>query len=144
MSGRLRGVIGSMSRGKRLILGGAMAASFLLVVAYVLASHPNGLAGDQLEYHQEGIFFTEGRLWWSTTPFGVAHASAWKAPLYPAWVGLWYEIFGARPTALGLVQALLAPLTVALTFLLGRRLFDMRIGLIAACVVAVFPLAWEF
>lgn len=144
MRARLGGLIASMSGRERAILGGAMAASFLCVVAYVLATHPNGLAGDQLEYHNEGIFFTQGRPWWSTTPFGVAHASAWKAPLYPLWVGLWYEVLGAHPTALGLVQALLAPIAVALTWLLARRLFDARIALIGACVVAVFPLAWEF
>lgn len=39
----------------------------------------------------EGAFFTQGKPWWTTLPFGVAHQGMWKAPLYPAWVGLNYE-----------------------------------------------------
>jgi 4-amino-4-deoxy-L-arabinose transferase-like glycosyltransferase len=127
------------------ILAIAMALSAAIVVAYVLATRPNGLAGDQHEYDLQGRFFVDGHLWWTTTPFGIAHATAWKAPAYPAWVGLWYALIGTTPTGVTLIQGLLlAPATVLLTWLLARRLFGLRAAAAAALVTAVFPLAWEF
>lgn len=126
-------------------LAGAMALGAAVVIAYVLATRPNELLGDQIEYHSEGVFFTQGKPWWSTLPFGIAHASTWKAPVYPAWVGFWYELLGNSPVRVAIVQGLiLAPLSVLATWLLGRRLFGARVALAAAFVVAVFPLAWEF
>ncbi len=126
------------------LLAGAMVASVAIVVAYLLLTRGHELAGDETEYHRQGVFFTEGKLWWSTTPFGVEHATAWKAPAYPAWVGLWYSLLGTSPLRVELVQALLAPLTVLLTWLLARRLFGPRAAIASAWVVALFPLAWEY
>ena len=139
-----RSFISSIGRTERRALLGAIALAAAVVVAYVLATHPNRLAGDQIEYHQEGVFFTQGRLWWSTLPFGIPHASMWKAPAYPAWVGLWYSLLGPSPLRVELVQALLAPLTVLLSWLLARRLFGSRAAIASAWVVALFPLAWEY
>ena len=122
----------------------AMVLTAAIVVAYIALIRPDGLPGDQGEYHSEGIFFTQGKLWWSTLPFGEAHASAWKAPLYPAWVGILYELLGPSPTKVELIQGLvLAPLSVLLTWLLARHLFGARVAIWSAFVVAVFPLAWE-
>lgn len=131
-------------RRERLLLVGAMATSFALVVAYVVATRSVALGGDQPEYHSQGVLFAEGKLWWSTAPFGDAHPSAWKAPGYPAWIGFWYALLGDSPTRIELVQALLAPLTVLLTWLLARRLFTPRVAIVAAWVTAVLPLAWEY
>jgi 4-amino-4-deoxy-L-arabinose transferase-like glycosyltransferase len=69
----------------------------------------------------------------------------WKAPAYPAWVGFWYELLGSSPLRLSLVQGLvMAPLGVLATWGLGRHLFGAGVGVVAAFVIAVFPLAWEF
>lgn len=126
------------------LLAGAMLISAAIVVAYVLVTRGHALAGDETEYHRQGVFFTQGKPWWSTTPFGVEHASAWKAPAYPAWVGLWYSLLGPSPLGVALVQALLAPLTVVGSWLLARRLFGARVAIASAWVVALFPLAWEY
>jgi 4-amino-4-deoxy-L-arabinose transferase-like glycosyltransferase len=96
------------------------------------------------EYHLQGVLFTEGKAWWSTTPFGVEHATAWKAPGYPLWVGFWYSLLGVNATRLEFVQAFLAPVTVLVVWMLARRLFSPRVAIAAAFVVAIFPLAWEF
>jgi 4-amino-4-deoxy-L-arabinose transferase-like glycosyltransferase len=143
---RLRGALEGLGASRRelLVLAGAMAVSFAIVVVYVIARRHAALVGDQPEYDLQGHFFEMGKWWWSTTPFGIAHPTAWKAPGYPAWVGFWYSILGSSHVRVELVQALLAPLTVGLTWLLARRLFTPRVALAAACVVAVFPLAWEF
>jgi 4-amino-4-deoxy-L-arabinose transferase-like glycosyltransferase len=133
-----------MRIGVRPLLAGAMTVSFALVVIYVAARGSHPLAGDQTDYDTAGRYFADGQAWWSTRPFDVGHASAWKAPLYPLWVGLWYSLFGPHPVVVELIQALLAPLTVLLTWMLARRLFDERVAIVAACIVALFPLAWEF
>jgi 4-amino-4-deoxy-L-arabinose transferase-like glycosyltransferase len=122
----------------------AAIVSTALVVVYAIARDPLPLVGDQIEYHAQGVLFTQGHWWWSEAPFGVLHPSAWKAPLYPAWVGFWYEIFGAKTVAIGLVQAPFAGLTVIGTWALGRRLFGAPTAMAAACVIAILPLGWEF
>lgn len=129
---------------ERRLLITAMATSFLLVVIYVVARGSHPLAGDQTDYDTAGRYFADGHAWWSTRPFDVAHPSAWKTPLYPLWVGIWYSLFGPHPVVVELIQALLAPLSVLLTWLLARRLFDARVAIVASWIVAVFPLAWEF
>ena len=141
---RSRAYLAEVPRRELRLVATAMALTAAIVVAYVALVRPDGLPGDQGEYHSEGIFFTQGKLWWSTLPFGEAHASAWKAPLYPAWVGTIYELFGPSPTKVELVQALvLAPLSVVLAWLLARHLFGARVAIYSAFVVAVFPLVWE-
>ncbi len=141
---RVRGPLRGVPRRELWLLVGAMLASVAIVVVYVLVTGDHELAGDETEYHRQGVFFTEGKPWWSTTPFGVEHASAWKAPAYPAWVGLWYSLLGSSPLRVEIVQALLAPLTVLLSWLLARRLFGSRAAIASAWVVALFPLAWEY
>ena len=122
-----------------------MVMSAVLVIAYVIASRPNGLEGDQAEYHQSAVFFADGRPFWSTLPFGIEHPSMAKAPGYPAWIGSVYTVFGASPTKLGIVQGLIfAPLGVLGTWLLARRLFGDPVAAISAFAVALFPLVWEY
>ena len=129
----------------RILLITAMCLSAALVIAYALATRPNPLLGDQAEYDVQARFFDQGKLWWSQVVLGEPHATAWKAPLYPAWVGLWYELLGPGPTKVALVQGvLLAPLTVFLTWLLARRLFGLQVAAVSAIGIAVFPLSWEF
>lgn len=142
---RAREFVIGLPRGERWAIAGLLVLSAAVVLAYVAIRSPIHLAGDMPEYDREGVFFTEGKLWWTTLPFGVAHAGAWKAPAYPAWVGVWYELLGASPARVAIVQALLlAPLGVLLTWLLGRRLLGPAVGLGAAAIVAVLPLVWEY
>jgi 4-amino-4-deoxy-L-arabinose transferase-like glycosyltransferase len=144
LADRARAVLADTPPRHLAALAAAMVTSATIVIVYAYAIEPNALAGDQSEYHQNGIFFTEGRWWWSELPYGIPHASAWKAPVYPAWMGLWYELLGPSPLRVAIVQGLLlAPLTVALTWLLGRHLFGATVAIWAAGVVAVFPLVWE-
>lgn len=141
---RLATAFAAIPRRERAAIAAAMVLGLAIVLAYVTANRFHPLVGDQPEYDMQGAFFTVGKWWWSTTPFGVAHASAWKAPLYPAWVGFWYEVLGRSATRVEYVQAFLAPLTVFVTWLLARRLFTPRVAIASAFVVAIFPFAWEF
>jgi 4-amino-4-deoxy-L-arabinose transferase-like glycosyltransferase len=142
---RIREALAEVPRWEVRTVLALMALSAGVVVAYVLITWPMDLRGDMVEYHSEGVFFTQGRWWWTTSPFGVAHEGMWKAPLYPAWIGFWYELLGAHPERVALVQGvLLAPLTPLLTWMLGRRLFGGSVGVAAAAVVTLLPITWEF
>ena len=123
----------------------AIALGVLLRVGYVLINRHQGLAGDQVEYDVDARLFAAGHPFWSTFPYGIAHASAIKAPGYVLWTGLLYTLLGAHHVRVELAQAVLCgPSTIALTFVLGRRLFGPRVALAAAVLVAVYPLAWQY
>jgi 4-amino-4-deoxy-L-arabinose transferase-like glycosyltransferase len=131
-------------RRERLLVLGAMAAGVAAVVVYVLATRSHPLSGDEIFYDETAAFWADGKLWWTTVPFGEAHATAWKPPIYPALLGTLYAILGDSPLRAELVQSLLAAVTVGLTWLLARRLFDPVVAVVAAWVVALFPLAFEY
>ncbi len=140
LSSRLRG----LSREDALWLAGAIALGLAIRVAYVLATRHYKLAGDEPEYDFEGLMIAHGHFFWTRLPYGVLHASAWKAPGYPAWVGFWYAVLGHHPLAVRLAQVPLGALTIALTFILARRLFSRRVAIAAAFLVAIYPLAWQY
>jgi 4-amino-4-deoxy-L-arabinose transferase-like glycosyltransferase len=126
------------------LLVGSIALGLAIRLAYVLLTRHYALAGDAPEYDAEGLLISQGHLFWSRLPFGILHASAWKAPGYPAWVGLWYTVLGHHVVAVRLVQVPIGALTIGLSWLLARRLFGPRIATVAAFVVAVYPLAWQY
>jgi 4-amino-4-deoxy-L-arabinose transferase-like glycosyltransferase len=125
-------------------LWAAIGLGLVVRLAYALATHDHALAGDQLEYHQQGVFFTEGHWWWSRTPFGVPHPSLWKAPVYPLWVGALYSIGGVHPGWVKGAQVVFGVAVIVLTWLLARRLFGPRAATAAAFLVAVYPMAFQF
>ena len=111
----------------------------------MLVTWDHQLAGDEPEYHVQASFLADGKWFWSTTPYGIPHPSAWKTPGYPLFVGVLYALGGKNPDAVMLLQVLvLGPLTIALTWLLGRRLFGAWVGTASAFVVAVHPFVWQF
>jgi 4-amino-4-deoxy-L-arabinose transferase-like glycosyltransferase len=123
----------------------AMVLAAVLVLAFVIVRRHHPLAGDAPAYDSEGRFIADGHWWWSTVPYGIAHVSAWKAPIYPALVGIVYAIVGDRHNAMLALQAIVfAPATVALTWWLARRLFGQRAGVAAAFLVAVYPNVWQW
>jgi len=61
-----------------------------------------------------------------------------RPPLYPGLLAVVYWLCGVKLTAAYVFHALLGGLTCVLTCLLGRRLFDRRVGLAAGIVVALY------
>ena len=131
-------------RRERLLVLGAMAAGVAAVLLYVLTTRSHALNGDELFYDETARYWADGKLWWASVPFGEAHPTAWKPPLYPALVGTLYSILGESPLRVEYVQALLAAVTVGLTWAFARRLFGPTPAIVAAWVVALFPLAFEY
>ena len=100
--------------------------------------------GDEVEYNVEGRFIAAGHWFWTTAGTGVPHAGAWKTPLYPSFVGILYKVLGQDYDRVLIAQTLIGPVTIGLSWLLGRRLFSRRVAFAAAAVVAICPFAWQF
>ncbi|HVS29336.1 MAG TPA: hypothetical protein VHE14_07270, partial [Solirubrobacteraceae bacterium] len=90
----LRRWLSEVDRRERTLLVAAILLGLAVRVGYVLITGGHHLTGDEPEYDIEGRFLVHGHFLWSTTPYGIAHASMWKAPIYPAWVGVWYALIG--------------------------------------------------
>ena len=141
--GRLRASIATRDRELWLLIG-AIALGLAVRLTYVLVTQHLKLAGDEPEYNAEGQLIAAGHWFYTRLPYGILHAGAFKAPGYPAWVGLWYALLGHHPVAVRLVQVPLGALTIGLTWLLARRLFSSKTAALAAFVVALYPLAWQY
>jgi MYXO-CTERM domain-containing protein len=122
----------------------AIVLGLVVRLLYVLLTRHFALAGDEIEYDYEGRMIVAGHWWWSTVPYGIAHASANKAPLYPLWVATWYWLFGHHALLVRFVQIPLGALVIWLSWLLARRLFGPRVAIATAFVVALYPLAWQY
>ena len=129
---------------ERLLVLAAMAAGVAVVLLYVLTTRSHPLSGDEIFYDETARFWADGKLWWGTLPFGEAHPTAWKPPLYPAFVGTLYAIVGESPLRVEVVQSLLAAVAVGLTWALARRLVGPTAAVVAAWAVALFPLSFEY
>lgn len=122
-------------------------ASVLLRVgaALYLGQAVSDLPGiaDQVSYHAlalrlvEGHGFTFDRVWWPVTAAGAPTAH-WSY-LYTLFLAGVYSLIGATPLAARLLQAVAVGLLHPwLAFLLGKRLFGERAGLIAAGITALY------
>ena len=59
-----------------------------------------------------------------------------RAPLYPYFLGAVYAIFGHDYFIIRIVQALIGALTSVLVYLLGKKVFSERIGIISGLIAA--------
>lgn len=64
-----------------------------------------------------------------------------RAPLYPWFLGLIYTLFGRSDLAPRLIQIIVGSLSCGLVYLLGRRVYDRRVGIIAGLAAATY---WVF
>ena len=62
-----------------------------------------------------------------------------RGPMYPFFIAVVYMVVGERPLILQMLQALMQAAVVWFTFDIGRRMFNVRTGLIAGAVCALHP-----
>ncbi len=132
---------------ERAILTGLILLSVLarLAVAVYMGDQVTELPGiyDQISYNAlamrvlGGHGFSFDRDWW---PITVANApTAHWSFLYTYYLCAVYTIFGPHPLAARILQAILVGIFQPyLTYLLGRRLFNSPVGLIAAGLAAIY------
>ncbi|MBE0567663.1 MAG: glycosyltransferase family 39 protein [Krumholzibacteria bacterium] len=73
---------------------------------------------------------------------GTAHPGVFfMGPLYPAFLSLVYRVVGAAPGVAVALNVVVGCTTAVVVFLIGRRLFDRRTGLLAAALVNLYGYA---
>lgn len=75
------------------------------------------------------------------TPGSFGHDTlySFKPPLYPLFLAGIYKTMSRNFIAVGIVQAILGMLTCLLVYRIGKRMFECRVGLLAAGILAVYP-----
>ncbi len=89
---------------------------------------------DEAHYMEFGRRVASGELLGPARPF-------YQDPLYGYLVGLCFSLFGDNPTTIRILQIILDATTAALILRIGALLWDLRVGLIAGTVYAVYPVA---
>lgn len=119
---------------RRWILPAILLLAFALRLIYVLQSRASPyFAEPQMDagYHVEWArAFAEGRTF-QPGPF-------FRAPLYPWFLGLCFEVFGEDYLAPRIVQVVLGTVGVGLVYLVGAHAFDRRVGWLAALFAATY------
>lgn len=91
------------------------------------------------------MWVDEAATWWFARLVWTEGASLLASaeptpPVYYALIGLWMRLFGEVEWLLRLPSALAGAATLPLLYDLGRRLFNRRVGWIAAVLLTVHPL----
>jgi hypothetical protein len=149
MSARLEGLLDKLTprpnRRELMWIVGAVALALAIRIVYIIATKDHALAGDEIEYDLEAKLAADGHWLQTTTPYGDAHASVWKAPGYPVFLSVLYTILGSEAWRAILAQVLIfTPISIVVTWLLGRHLFGVTAGVLAALLLAVYPNAWQY
>lgn len=124
-----------LTREQRRLLGVVLVAAFVLRLAVALA-HPFYFP-DSKDYAALGSAIAAGRV------YRVNGLYATRMPGYPAYVAIFFWLFGAQRKVVLASQALCGAAGVFLTFLLARPQ-GVRVALLAAALVAFDPLLIAF
>ena len=107
----------------------------LLIIALIfrlfLLKFRFAIGWDEPHYLQMAVSFAQG-------DFGDFLHPYW-APMFPAVAGLFIKIIPDYEFAARLASIVMGSLAVPPTYLLARRLFDKKVSLLAALLLALFP-----
>jgi mannosyltransferase len=110
-----------------------------LTIALAAAVRITTLSFQSLWLDEIGTVVEAGRPWPSL--FLALFDPQQGYPLYTLGMRLWSSLFGTGEVALRLPSAIAGICTVPLLYLLGRRLFGWKVGMLAAVFLALSPLA---
>lgn len=125
-------------RRQQVILLALLLLAFGIRLAYWERSASFGryeLSYDDDEYYQAARLLADGE--WLRDPYPWRYT---RSPGYPLFLAAVFAAFGSNIALALAFQVGLSVLGVALVYLLARRAFDRRVGLIAAGLMAVAPL----
>jgi 4-amino-4-deoxy-L-arabinose transferase-like glycosyltransferase len=124
---------------KKQLFIGILLLAFILRLVWVLAT-PTQPISDFKEFDRLAVSLTDGKGYVNSS----GQPTAYRPPGYIYFMAGIYTIFGHHVIAIRLVNVLLGVLTCWLTYSLAAELFNRRIGLMAAMIVAMYPslIAW--
>lgn len=108
-----------------------VALALALRAGFVLFEQPGFYFEDSLDYDRAAR---------NLLATGHFDAFYYRFPLYPLVMAVSYKMFGYGLTPLRLIQAIFGATTCLFVWVLGRRHFGIRAGLLALFGAAVFPL----
>ena len=114
-------------------------ASFLRLVA--LSSVPPSLNWDEVSmgYSAYSIMHTARDEWGDFMPLLFRSFGEWKSPVYIYLIVPFIKVFGLNAWGVRLPAAIAGIITIYLTYLLGRKLYNEKIALWAAFLLTVSP-----
>ena len=125
-------------------LAGVLAIAIGLRIAWISAYNIDPLDGrfdDSVFYQRVAFSLADGRGY--VDPWGRGPTAQWP-PAYPATLAAMYVLFGQELAVAKALNVLLAALSMVLAYLLVERLFNRRVALWAALLLAVYPTAVYF
>ena len=123
-----------LALGSILLVGVGLRAAWL---AYVNVDPNDGRFDDTLFYYNSANLLARG--FGYITPYGGGEPTAQWPPGYTGLLALIYLLGGKSLFAVKALNVGLAMVSIVLTYLLASRLFDRRVGLLAALLLAAFP-----
>ncbi len=123
------------------VFAGVMLLLALIVRVTWLGGVPSIMAGDEAQFAYEAVWLKD-TLGWHYNPFSMG---LWHHPhIVHTLMAVSVEIFGQKVGAARLPWGILGALNVPAVYLLARRLFTPRIGVIAALVLLTLPVHLQF
>jgi hypothetical protein len=123
------------------VLVGVLCLVGLVLRTAWLESFPRIQAGDEAQFAYESVALKD-KLKWEYSPFEMG---IWHHPrTYHTLIAIAVDAFGQTRTAARLPSAIFGALTVPAVYFMGRRLFDHRVGLVAAIFMMSFPVHIQF
>ncbi len=120
-----------LDKDEKNILLVVLVAGLMLRLAFVLVLKPDGFYFSDTRHYDNAarsILAGEG--------FGEKY---YRSPLYPVLMAGVYAVFGKSFVAMRIFESCSGVLLCYLIFLMGRRLVNVRVGLIASGIAACFP-----
>jgi len=80
--------------------------------------------------------------WLKSTPWGIIRAgepTSFCTPLYPLFLAIIIKTFGENYIVIRIVQTIISLALVLLLYLIGKQLFDSKVGSLAAFIAALYP-----
>jgi len=128
-----------MTDRRRLLLVAILALAALLRLAVIAADGGYSPQNDAFEYDYYAHSIADGNGYPESGYLRQGGPTAIRGPGYPYLLGAVYATSGDSRTAGRLAGAALGVLAVFLIYLVGRRIWGRRVGLIAGALAAVFP-----
>ncbi len=125
---------------KKWILIVILIFGFLLRI-YNLSTYPVGFTPDEASYGYDAysLLNTGKDQWGQTLPITLRSFGDFKQPLYAYLAIPTVAIFGLNEFATRLPNAVVGTLAILATYLLARKLFDTKVALFSAVLIAISP-----
>jgi 4-amino-4-deoxy-L-arabinose transferase-like glycosyltransferase len=126
-------------RDARAVVAIALVLAFAVRVGFVLATRNYVPLTDASDYQRIAESVASGHGFGASVVAPAGGASAFRPPLYPITLGVFYQLFGVHIVLARLAQAALGTVTVGLIGLLSFRLFGRRVAGVTLVLAAVYP-----